>query len=275
LEGWSVESPKKHGFPEIPLITKRGEVAWNKVQTAIEGYEALYNILLVSIKKYGYNMLYVKGKFRDDGKRIAGAMVLNDTSIDGNGDAKFLEYPQPTGAMDTLELMKENIQLGSSTTFLLPDDVKTGGDVAGIVIQLVQSLDLELANQKVIEWQNVADKMVRLFKHGLAVELVNKGINGQAITQFGELRINAKFRVWKPLNELEYNQIITMLSGAGVLSKETAVELNTMSKPDEKSRIKKETEEAERKAQEQLEQQAALTMQKKDDKTNKSEGGDE
>lgn len=261
LDGWYVDKPKVHGFNEIPLITKRGEVAWNKVQTAIEGYEALYNILLVSIKKYGYNMLYVKGKFKDDGKRIAGAMVLNDTSIEGNGDAKFLEYPQPTGALDTLELMKENIQLGSSTTFLLPDDVKTGGDVAGIAIQLVQSLDLELANQKVIEWQNVADKMVRLFKYGLSVELVNKGESATAITDFEELDINAKFKVWKPLNEMEYNQIITMLKGAGVLSLESSIELNTLSKPDEKNRIKKETEEAERKAQEKLEQQAAIAAQ--------------
>lgn len=260
IDGWKVHEPEKHGFSEIPLITKRGEVAWNKVQTAIEGYEALYNILLVSIKKYGYNMLYVRGKFQEQAKKIAGAMILNDTSIDGNGDAKFLEYPQPTGAMETLELMKENIQLGSSTTFLLPDDVKTGGDVAGIAIQLVQSLDLELAHQKVIEWQNVADKMVRLFKEGLAKELVNSGENGQAVTQFEELNINAKFKVWKPLNEYEYNQIITMLYGANVLSQESAIELNTLSKPDEKKRIEKETEEAERKAQEQFERQAALSQ---------------
>lgn len=281
IDGWKVHKPEKHGFSEIPLITKRGEVAWNKVQTAIEGYEALYNILLVSIKKYGYNMLYVRGKFKEQAQKIAGAMILNDTSIDGNGDAKFLEYPQPTGAMETLELMKENIQLGSSTTFLLPDDVKTGGDVAGIAIQLVQSLDLELAHQKVIEWQNVADKMVRLFKEGLAKELVNNKENGQAVTQFEELNINAKFKVWKPLNEYEYNQIITMLYGANVLSQESAIELNTLSKPDEKKRIEKETEEKERKAQEQLEQQAALAQQNKNAQSSnlgskeKKKGGEE
>ena len=198
-------------------------------------------------------------------------MILNDTSIDGNGDAKFLEYPQPTGAMETLELMKENIQLGSSTTFLLPDDVKTGGDVAGIAIQLVQSLDLELAHQRVIEWQNVADKMVRLFKEGLAKELVNSKENGQAVTQFEELNINAKFKVWKPLNEYEYNQIITMLYGANVLSQESAIELNTLSKPDEKKRIEKETEEKERKAQELLEQQAALAQENTGSSNNKGE----
>lgn len=250
--GWVWHTPELHGFNEIPLITKRGDVAWNNVQKAIEAYEADYNILHVSVKKYGYNMLYVKGKFKDDGRKIAGAMILNDTSIEGKGDAKFLPYPKPDGALETLKLMKENIQLGSSTTFLLPDDVKTGGDVAGIAIQLVQSLDLELAHQKVIEWQNVADKMVRLFKYGLAKELVDSGKSEYAVTDFDNLNINAKFKVWKPLNDEAYNLSVATMKQMGIISLETAIEMNTYSKPDEKARVRKETEEAERKAQAQL-----------------------
>lgn len=258
FEGWTWHEPEEHGFNEIPLITKRGEVAWNNVQTAIEAYETLYNILAITIRKYGYNMLYVKGKFKDDGRKVAGAMILNDTSLEGKGDAKFLPYPKPDGAIETLNLMKENIQLGSSTTFLLPDDVKTGGDVAGIAIQLVQSLDLELAHQKVIEWQNVADKMVRLFKYGLAKELVDSGKNEFAITDFEELNINAKFKVWKPLNDEAYNMSVAQMKQMGIISLETAIEMNTYSKPDEKARVRKELEEAERKAQEQMELQAEL-----------------
>ena len=246
--GWRWHEPEEHGFDEIPLITKRGDVAWNNVQTAIEGYEAVYNILLVSEKKYGYNMLYVKGKFKDDGKKIAGAVVLNDTSMDGKGDAKFLTYPIPEGIFETMKLMEKQIQLGSSTTFLLPEDVKTGGDIAGIAIQLVQSLDLELAHQKVIEWQNVADKMVRLFKFGLAKELVGKGENATAITDFDNLKINAKFKVWRPLNDYEFNQMVGTAYAQGIISHETAIEMNTIGKPDEKSRVRKENEEEERKA---------------------------
>lgn len=252
--GWYRHPSEEHGFNEIPLITKRGDVAWNNVQTAIEGYEMLYNIYLVIFKRFGYGIFYVKGKFKDDGKRIAGSIVLNDTSLEGKGDAKFLSPPAPDGVMETLKSMKENIQLGSSTTFLLPDDVKTGGDVAGIAIQLVQSLDLELAHQKVIEWQNVADKMVRLFKYGLSKELVNEGINKTAVTDFETLRINAKFKVWKPLNEMEYNTMVTMLTGAGVLSKESGIELNTLSKPDEKARLEQQEKEQEEKTMKQMQQ---------------------
>ena len=264
-EGWRLHEPEEHGFEEIPLISKRGDVAWNNVQKAIEAYEALYNILHVTIKKYGYNMLYVKGKFKDDGRKIAGAMVLNDTSLEGKGDAKFLPYPKPDGAMDTLNLMKKEIQLGSSTTFLLPEDVKTGGDVAGIAIQLVQSLDLELAHQKVIDWQNVADKMVRLFKYGLAKELVDSGKSATAITDFDSLNINAKFKVWKPLDDNQYNTMVAMAKGAGMISLETAIEMNTLSKPDEKARVKKETEAQERKAQEQM------MLEQKQSEQNKAE----
>jgi hypothetical protein len=138
--------------------------------------------------------------------------------------------------------MIQNIQLGSSTTFLLPKDVKTGGDISGIAIQLVQSLDIENASQKVIEWQNVADKMVRLFKQGLAKELVNSGKHPTAVTSFEQLNISAKFKVWQPRNEFEYNQMVVQLCGAGIISRETGIELNTLSKPDEKMRVQRENE---------------------------------
>ena len=242
-EEWQYLPPIKHGFNEIPLVTKRGQVAWDKVQPLINSYEILYNIFNAIQKRYGWGIFYIKGRFKDDGKRIAGSVVLNDTNPEGKGDAKFLTPPTPQGMLDTLNLIMESIQLGSSTTFLLPKDIKTGGDISGITIQLVQSMDIESAMSRVVEWQNVADKMVRLFKYGLSKELVNKGIMPTAITDFERLNINAKFKVWKPLNDYEFNQMITMLYGAGVISKETAVEMNTMSKPDEKARITKEQEE--------------------------------
>lgn len=237
---WEIESKEEHGFKEIPLITKTGEVAWNDVQTLIESYEELYNVFMVIQKRWGWGILYVKGKFKNESKKIAGSVVLEDSSIDGNGDARFLTPPTPQGTIDTLNMMMESIQLGSSTTFILPKDIRMSGDVSGIAVQLTQSQDNELALQNVIDWQNVADKMVRLFKYGLAKELVSKGINTMAMTEFDDLQINAKFKVWRPLNEYEYNQMVTTLVGAGVISKETGIEINTLSKPDEKIRVENE-----------------------------------
>lgn len=255
--GWKWHEPIKHGFEEIPLITKRGNVAWNNVQPIIEAYEELFNVFNAIQKRFGWGIFYVKGKFKDKGKKIAGNVVLNDTSIDGKGDAKFLTPPTPEGMMDTLKNLLKTIQLGCATTFILPDDIRMSGDVSGLAVQLTKELDLQNAMQKVIDWQNVADKMVRLFKYGLAVELVNKGENATAITDFENLHINAKFKVWRPFNEMEQNSMIQMLVGAGILSKETAIEINTLSKPDEKMRIQKQEEEAARKAQEMMMQQQA------------------
>lgn len=242
-QGWVWEDPIIHGFDEIPLITKRGKVAWDDVQTSIEGYETLYNIFLVVQKRFGNGMLYIRGKFKDEARKIAGSTILNDTSMDGKGDAKFLTPPTPQNMIDTMQQQLDAIMLGSKTTFVLPKDIKTSGDISGLAVQLTRELDILNAEEAVIDWQNVADKMTRLFKYGLAKELVNNGENEKAITEFGSLRINAKFKVWRPFNEYEYNQMITILTGAGVLSKESGIELNTLSKPDEKQRVSKEEEE--------------------------------
>lgn len=261
LDGWIWVTPVKHGFKEIPLITKRGKVAWDDVQTAIEGFETLYNIFLVVQKRFGNGMLYIKGKFKDEARKIAGSIVLNDTSMEGKGDAKFLTPPTPQNMIDTMNQQLETIQLGSKTTFVLPKDIKASGDISGLAVQLTRELDILSAEEAVIDWQNVADKMTRLFKHGLACELVNTGVNPKAMTEFESLNINGKFKVWRPFNEYEFNQMVTILKGAGVISRETAIEVNTISKPDEKQRIAKEEEEDKLKVEE------TLLIQNKEDKT--------
>lgn len=240
--GWELVSTDAHGFDEIPLITKRGDVAWNDVQGIIDVYEVIYNVFLVIQKRHGWGILYVKGKFKDQGKKIAGSVVLNDTSIDGKGSADFKTPPSPQNMIETLQVMEEAIQKCSSTTFLLPKDIKTSGDISALAIMLTQSLDLENASNKVIEYQNVADKMVRLFKQGLAKELVNKGIMKTAATDFKKVKINAKFKVWRPRNDYEYNNMLISLKAAGGISEQTLIEKNTESTPDEVCRIKNEAE---------------------------------
>ena len=273
--GWEYHTPVEHGFEEIPLVTKRGKVAWDDIASIINTYEEQYNIFQAIQRRFGWGLLYVKGKFKDTAKKIAGNVVLNDTSPQGTGDAKFLTPPSPDGMIDTLKELLRSMMLGSSTTFILPDDIKVSGDISGLAVQLTKELDILNAEQAVIEWQNVADKMTRLFKYGLAKELVETGENPTAITDFEDLNISSKFKVWRPFNEYEYNQMITTLKGAGVISTETAIEVNTISKPDEKLRVRKEAEEAEQKALERQEstlQMTAKYSEKKDeDNGNKEE----
>ena len=255
--GWRMIEQKEHGFSEIPLITKRGKVAWENAQSVIEAYEILYNIFLVIQKRHGWGILYIKGNFENNGKKIAGSVILNSKTTSygeqtNTDDAKFLTPPSPQGTIDTLQLMEETIQKNSSTTFLLPKDVKTTGDISGVAIMLTQSMDIENASKGVIEWQNVADKMVRLFKEGLAKELVATGIQPSAITDFEDLHINAKFKVWRPQSESDIVNRLQAGVSQGFLSIETASEVNPDAKPDEKARLEKEKA---AKAQETLEQQ--------------------
>ena len=234
---------EEHKFGEIPLITKRTRVAWDNSQTLIEGYERLYNIFQVLQNKWGWGMLWIKGRIDPNAQKIAGNIVLNDRSTDGKGEAKFLEPPKPDNIIQTLENIFERIQIASGTTFILPKDIHTSSDTSGVAVQMTQSLDIQTAKNGIVEWQNVADKMVRLFKRGLAMELVKKGIKSDAVTEFDKMNINASFDVWQPYSDSEYNQMLCTMKNAGILSKKTATEVNTISRPDEVERLAKQEEE--------------------------------
>lgn len=234
----------EHGFNEIPLVTKRGHVAWDSVQDIIEVYEIIYNIFLVIQKRHGWGILYIKGTFDQYAKKLAGAIILNDSSLNHDGSAQFLTPPTPQGMLDTLKLMEESIQKGSGTTFILPKDLSLSGDVSGVAVQIAQSLDNEEALAAAIEWQNVADKMCRLFKYGLAVELAKKRNDTTAVTRFLGMDVLASFKVWRPRSDSEYNQMLSTMVGAGILSTKTGIEKNTEAAPDEELRVSAEADAA-------------------------------
>lgn len=239
-DGWVRETPVAHGFSEIPLCTKRGDVAWGKAQSLIEIYEIIYNIFFVIQKRNGWGILYIRGNLSETTKKLAGNIILQDKSMDGNGSAEFKAPPSPDGMLNSLEDLFEKIQINSSCTFLLPKDVKSSGDISGLAITLTRDLDLKNAQQGVIEWQNFADKMMRLFKEGLAKELVQNKENENAVTEFAKLRISCKFKIWQPFSATEYNNMLISMKQAGILSTKTAIEKNTESTPDEAKRIEEE-----------------------------------
>jgi len=234
---------EEHGFSEIPLVTKRSRVAWEGGQTLIESYETQYNIFQVLQKRWGWGILYVKGKIDTKAQKLAGNIVLNDRSLDGNGDAKFLNPPSPSNSIDTLKQIFQSIEISTGTTFILPEDIHTSSDTSGIAVQMTQELDIQTAEEGVVEWRNAANKMARLFKEGLAMERVRKGLQPTAITDYQNLHVTAEFQVWKPFSESEFNQMLCTMKNSGVLSRATATEQNTISRPDELERITKEEQE--------------------------------
>lgn len=234
-----------HGFKEIPLITKRQDPVHGNAQSLIERFEKMCNVHSAILAKYGNGVFYVKGNAEEGDKKALGSYMLVDNSDNPNADAKFLSPPVPEGLQTHLEELFDQIQITSSTTFTLPSDIKTSGDVSGIAIQLTQEMDIEAAKSRAKEWQNVASKMMRLFKHGLAVEYITKGVNETAITDFANINISISFSVWMPKSETEYNNMLIALNSAGAISNKTMIEKSTLGNPDEQSRINSENQEKE------------------------------
>lgn len=257
---WKRYPSVRHGFSECPLITKRGKVAWDAGQPIITSYEALYNTFVVIQKRHGWGIIYIKGQLQDSGKKIAGNVVLVDNSGNPESDAKILDAPSPDNMIETLKAMKQSIEIATGTTFILPEDINISSDISGLAVELTQELDMATAQDGVAEWQNVANKMMRLFIEGFAKELAFHGEAGyeNAPTEFAKLRIQNRFQVWKPKSEEAHNVMVEAAKGAGIISRQTAVEKNTLSTPDELLRIKREEEEEARKQLEQQKQQAAL-----------------
>lgn len=241
--GWALEYMEPHGFSESPLVTKRGDVPWNDAEDLIELFEIVFNLFAVIQKRHGWGILYIRGKFSETAKKIAGSVILNDTSIDGKGTAEFKTPPTPQNMIDFMQSILDQIQISCGCTFILPKDVKSSGDISGLAIQMTRSLDIERTANSVIEWQNFVSKHSRLFKEGLAKELVASGENPNAITEFEDMKISTSFKPWQPFDENVWNQMLCTLKSAGLISTKTGVERCTVSAPDEEVRLDSENDE--------------------------------
>ena len=87
------------------------------------------------------------------------------------------------------------------------------------------------------------------------------------------MNINAQFDIWQPFSEMEYNQGLATMKQAGILSQRTAIEANTISRPDEVERVKQEQEELAQKELDKLEKTGAINAKyaSKSNKNNKDE----
>ena len=255
LTGWNLLYKEEHGFKESPLAIKRGKVAWEGGQDLIELFEIIFNLFAVIQKRHGWGILYIKGKFNETAKKIAGSVILNDTSIDGKGSAEFKTPPSPQNMIDFMQAILDQIEIAIGTTFILPKDVKSSGDISGLAIQMTRSLDIINSYDEVIEWQNFVSKHSRLFKDGLAKQLVASGENPSAVTDFEQMKISTSFKPWQPFDESTWNQMLCTLKGSGLISTKTGIEKNTVSAPDEEIRLQTEQAAAEEKAAKQAELQ--------------------
>ena len=242
----------KHGFTRIPLIYKRGYVAWEFAQSAIEMREVIMAIDSVVKKRFGWHWLWVNADMDEiTFNSNEGVVILSNPNI-GNekADAKTIEFPEATGIEKMLETLDDEIQISSSTTQILPKYIKAGNDVSGTAVKVTMSMDYELAIQTANDWQEFLDQFVFLFAEGLGIE---EGL----INRYTDLKIKGVFKIWMPESETAYNQMVGQMYQMGVISQETAIEKNTLSSPDEKERVAAESQKKLDQEQKKLESAAA------------------
>ena len=246
---WMLESVEPHGFEQIPVAYKRGDVAWEKGQVLIDIYELLYNIYMIVEKKVGFPMLYIIGKASLE-KRSDTAVMLKDSSAgDIKSDAKYLNPSEPQGFQNLINDLFKKIQICTSSVLLSADEIKITADVSGVAMKMMRSAVYERAQNDIREYDEVADVLFSLFKEGVSKEL-------GAYTSWNLCKVREQYEIWTPQSEVEFTNRLITQKQAGVISAQTATELSLDAQPDEKSRLAVELEEKRKYEEEQAAKEA-------------------
>lgn len=231
-QSWNIQT-EKHGFSRIPLIIKRGKVAWEYAESTIEMWELMVNIQNIALKRFGTFALVFTGEMdKDSFKRDSSTLIINLSSdtTGGKQDAKVLDFPEPQTMDKYLKTLEEKISLFSSTSFITPKDITTTNS-GGNGIALAMSNDYALATQSALDWRRFVNDMVHLHQEGVGLEN-----NGQA--KFSKLHISAKINPWSL--ETNNTKILNLQMESKWLSMKTIIEKSPDAAPDEVERITQE-----------------------------------
>lgn len=232
--GYVLYKTAKHGFDEIPIVYKRGEVAWEKGQVLIDIYELLYNIYMIVEKKVGFPLLYIIGKPQLERKNDTAVILKDSTTADMKSDAKFLNPEEPKGFQNLLNDLFKKIQIFTSSILLSADEIKITSDISGVAMKMLRSSIYEKAQKDIREYDLVADKLLYLFKAGVSMELGK-------FSKWNLCKVRAQYDLWIPQSDTETSNRLITQKQAGIISAQTATELSPDSQPDELSRIAAET----------------------------------
>lgn len=229
-ENGYIITKEAHGFSRCPLLYKRGRVAWEYAESAIEMWELMANINAVALKRFGTFGLIFTGQLDEKSfLRDSCSLIVNLSSDTSNGkqDAKVMEFPEPQKMIDYLEFLKNEISVFSSVSFITPSDIKSTGS-GGNGIFLAMKNDLALATQSVSDWAEFTNEMTYLFQEGISLE------SGQT-NKYTDLKIFGKLKPWSM--ESENTKITNLAIESKWLSKQSIVEKSPDAAPNEMERI--------------------------------------
>lgn len=235
---WEAILKEKHGFIEVPICYKRGNVAWNDVQNLIDKLELHASLFAENVKYFGDAILFFKGAVEVLPMRDEAGKALHGTGE--SDDAKLLQAEESKNVTTLIDFLLREIFRGSFTISFDFKDVHISGDLPGVTVKLLFSPAVEKAIKLAKEWDGFVDKMMRLFIFGVGMEVGKPA-------QFSRLKVFSHIEPWIPQNTTEIINNINTSKQAGTLSDETSYEDHPYAKADEKERMKKQEAEKEEK----------------------------
>lgn len=218
LDGYSLVSREKHGFPFLPVAYVRNDdgPCWHAVQKNIEDYEEAFSYLCENNKAYAFPIFYTKGSGEDisivgDMNGAAKYVGMDDT----NADAGFLNGTDASSAFAT-QLNKSYELIYELSFTVKPPELKSG-DLPGVALKLLYSPALEAAMTDAQMLQPFLDELVKITKYGVGYE------ENMTATMM-ELPVNAWISAYVHSNHTE---IVTNLATAvqnKFISRQTASE---------------------------------------------------
>lgn len=234
IDGYSLDSQEPHQFEECPVVYYRDDngPCWSFSQGSIDDFELAVSHLCQNNMAYAFPIMLLKG----EDVAIQGDMygAVKALTMGKDDDAGFMNRPEASQSFELqFNTLLKMIFMGSFT--VMPPEVKSG-DLPGVAIKLIYSPSLEKAMIDCKEFDSSIDEMKRLFLFGY-------GIETKKSTVFANMNILSWADPYVHQNAAELINNLVQCVDRGILSRESASELNGFGRNNEWDKIMREKKE--------------------------------
>ena len=234
IDGYVLDAkPQVHGFDEIPVAYRRCDSGpcWSNSQETIEHYELAFSRLAQSNSAFGLPILSIT---QGNGRNVE-ELTMGDMSyaakiflIPSDGKAEFLQRQDASNAYKSqLDELKRKIY--EQSMVVKAPELKSG-DTPAAAIKLLYSDSYNKAMNETQEFDEVIDKIVKIFSWGAGIEYESR-------LKFNNLPLSHFCIPFIPISEGELATILATGVQNGFCSKQTASEKFTYATPQEWSRL--------------------------------------
>lgn len=213
VSGYVIVDQKPHNFPTIPVVYKRGEVAWENSQDSIDKYEESFSQMAHNNRAYGEPILVLQGENVSIGNGVDG--TIKYLTMSNEDKASFLESQSASESymkqLDTLFKM-----IYQQSFIVEPPELKSG-DLPAAALKILYSPAVEKATLDCKEYQGALDDLVELFRFGYGLECENT-------IGFANLSMKWWMEPYVHVNTTTVVNDLAMAVNAGFCSKQTASE---------------------------------------------------